>query len=719
MQIRLILFFAASVLLTSESMFHWILPIPVVTAIGEDSVVGKIIVKADGLNEPLCQRGLNHKDLSLSDFSPYLKQAVIASEDSRFDWHLGSDPIGIVGAATKLLQKDTRRGGASTITQQVARTVFGVRVGGDENLKDKIIEFLYAHLIELFYSKDDILKLYLNRVYLGHLEKVNIGFEAASKSYFGKSAVFLDVQEAASLVSILPSPNNYKYYGDNTSAKNEKGEDVFKADRVAARRNSIIEKMAYLGFIDNVAKSKAQESTLNIFNNVVTPAYSQNSKVVSQHFCEYIITNELPKYQNDKIMTSRRLIIETTLNIKAQKEAEASLANFVDYKGKKYGYPQASILSLKLNSGEITTMVGGMDAINRTTMSYFQPGSTFKIFTYITALKQRIPLSQKLSCDSLTWGLTYKPCHYSVNTSEINLKDGLILSENVISLRLAQKVGLKKIIETADDLGIKFRDVLPPENQIKLQRKIETINTEYDAKYLELENRISKAQLEIDENTIETRIDRLKANKNKIEIEKHRLEEKKNKDIKIEQKKLETPYTKLDEGFLSPGLVLGQTEVRLFDIIPVYAMIGNNGIRNDPHGIKKIRDARKCNVPQNTDTCEVLYNSVSKAQNPNSSKQKIPLNIANELDDVLRDVVLKGTGKQAYFEGSQAAGKTGTTNEGKDLWFIGYSHSKCMATGIWVGNDKNDSEVKTRGTSELAAQLWKNYMKELPTKKKC
>jgi penicillin-binding protein 1A len=687
MQIRLIIFLATSFFLTLESCFHFVVKIPAVSAPEANSIVGKIVVKAAG-GQTLCKRGINHQDLSsLSDFSPYLKQAVIASEDSRFDWHLGTDPLGIANA----IVSRGKRGG-STITHQVARDIFQIRTGGDKNISAKIKELLFAHVLELFYNKDEILKTYLNRVYLGHLETSNIGFEAASQSYFGKSAIFLNIQEAASLVSILPGPNNRKYYGDNIISKNDKGEYESMAAIVSQRRNLIIDKMASIGFISNEEKVDAQGAALNIFSNVVSP--SQNSKAVLPDFCNYIIQTELPEHFSKKGTATGGLIVETTLDINTQQRAEKALLLSIDRNGGDLEYSQGAILSLKLNSGEIVSMVGGTGGINRT-LAYRQPGSTFKIFNYITALEQRIPLSRKFSCDSLIWGITYKSCQRSQGAAEISLSDGLIFSENAISLRLAQKIGLKKVVQTANNLGIKFQDRVPPENQKKFEDKIEEITKEYEKNKLEIE---SKQQV------------------GKLENEKNKLTQEYNNNIAKEKKALAIPYTEFDEKILSPGLVLGETEVRLFDITPVYAMIGNHGIRNKPHGIRKIRDARKCTSYQNTDTCEVLYDSSSQSQNPNSSKQKISSNIASQLDSTLRDAVERGTGKPANFEGSQAAGKTGTTNGGVDMWFIGYNRNQCLATGVWLGNDE---ATKTKGDSRLSAELWRNYMENLPRQNSC
>ncbi len=691
MEIRLIIFFAASFFLTLESCFHFVVKIPAITVPGDDAIVGKIVVKASG-GQFLCQRGVNHQDLpSLSDFSPYLKQAVIASEDSRFDWHLGTDPMGIASAIGTL----GKRGG-STITQQVARTTSGIRTGGDKGIGEKLQEIFSAHIFELFYSKDEILKTYLNRVYLGHLETSNIGFEAASQSYFGKSAIFLNIQEAASLVSILPAPNDYKYYGDNISSKNEKGEDTSTAARVMKRRNLIIEKMANIGFIRDEEKIGAQGSPLTIFNNFVPPKHAQNSPALLPDFCNYIITEELPKHFSNKITATGGLIVETTLDLDTQQKAEKALNQSIDGNGENLGYSQGAILSLKLNSGEIVSMVGGRGGINRT-LSYRQPGSTFKIFNYIAALEERIPLSRKFSCDSLKWGIIYKSCERSPGATEISLSDGLIASENVISLRLAQSktIGLKKIVKKAADLGIKFQNRVIPEDRKKLADKIAEINKEYQKNKLELESKFKGV---------------------KLKQEQKNLDRKYNLSIDREEKALAIPYTDFDEKILSPGLVLGETEVRLFDLTPVYAMIGNRGIHNKPHGIRKIRDARDCANPSNTDTCEVLYDSNSQTQNPNSSKQKISSNIASQLDATLRDAVKRGTGKLADFEGSQAAGKTGTTNGGVDMWFIGYNRNQCLATGIWLGND---DPKPTKGDSRLSAELWRKYMEDLPRQNNC
>jgi membrane carboxypeptidase/penicillin-binding protein PbpC len=255
-------------------------------------------------------------------------------------------------------------------------------------------------------------------------------------------------------------------------------------------------------------------------------------------------------------------------------------------------------------------------------------------------------------------------------------------------LRLVKEVSLEKVIETANNLGVKFKGKILPADRVKLEEKTKQINKEYEEKQRKI---------------VDTKIEGEQLKEEIAELESQR----KNK-IEKEEKLLETPYTKLEEKNISPGLVLGQKEVRLFDLTPVYATIGNRGIHNKPHGIRRIRDAR---------TDKILYDSTRKIYNPNSYKEKISPKIAAQLDDTLHQAVSRGTGKPAYFEGSQAAGKTGTTDNGKDMWFIGYSRNKCLATGIWLGNDKGKD--KTKGDSSLSAELWKNYMQKLPSQDNC
>src|SRR4028119_2523362 len=179
-------------------------------------VQGPVIVYSED-QTPLRQpRTTAHREVRrLSDFSPYLPKALIASEDSRFYWHFGVDPYGILRALVTNFRGGKISQGASTLTQQVARSLFPGYVGRLDSSGRKLREAVVALKLETFYSKDEILRTYLNRVYLG-IEAY--GFEDAAQFYFDKSARQLSISEAATLVAILPAPNRYNPIQDYNTA---------------------------------------------------------------------------------------------------------------------------------------------------------------------------------------------------------------------------------------------------------------------------------------------------------------------------------------------------------------------------------------------------------------------------------------------------------------------------------------------------------------------
>jgi peptidoglycan glycosyltransferase len=204
---------------------------------------GPVIVYARDGQTPLRQpRTTAHVDMRrLSDFSPYLPDAVVASEDSRFYWHFGVDPIGILRAVVVNLRGGGFREGASTVTQQVARSLFRDYVGAQDSLGRKLREAVVALKLETFYSKNFLLLTYLNRIYVGGDTS---GFEDASRYYFEKSAKDLTLSEAATLVAILPAPNSFNFCGDNQSRQ-----------RAIEYRNRVINRMLTQG------KVKLDEAT--------------------------------------------------------------------------------------------------------------------------------------------------------------------------------------------------------------------------------------------------------------------------------------------------------------------------------------------------------------------------------------------------------------------------------------------------------------------------
>jgi membrane peptidoglycan carboxypeptidase len=152
-----------------------------------------------------------------------------------------------------------------------------------------------------------------------------------------------------------------------------------------------------------------------------------------------------------------------------------------------------------------------------------------------------------------------------------------------------------------------------------------------------------------------------------------------------------------------PGLILGQSEVNVLEMTGAFGAIGNRGIWNRPHAISRIRDSSDCKDIKDLQTCRVVY---PLDQNPNGNKQALKPEVANQMTTLMQGVITNGTGRSAAI-GLGEAGKTGTTNDNVDLWFIGFIPGRQLVTGIWLGNDNNSP---TSGSSAQAAQLWGNYM---------
>lgn len=538
-----------------------------------------------------------HRELKkLSDFSPYLPKAVIASEDSRFYWHLGVDPIGIARAVVINLTSSELRQGASTLTQQLARSLFP-EVGRQNTAGRKLREMMVALKLETVYSKDTILKTYLNRVYLGI---GSYGFEDAAQFYFEKSAAELTLSEAASLVAILPAPNLYNPVKDYQTA--------------VSLRNRIIDRMVKLGMIGEEEADRARRSRIEVSDK----ARQTLSNAVAPYFYSYVL-DELNSLLGKDVAKEGNFIVETGLNPELQEQAEAALNYSVTEDGSRFGFSQGAVVTLDPRNGDILAMVGGVDynqsQFNRVVQAKRQPGSTFKIFAYAAALEQGIDPDEEYSCAPVTWkGQKYRGCERS--SGDIDLYRGLAQSENAVALRVAQDVGLNRIIELAKQMGV------------------------------------------------------------------------------------------TSELTAAPGLVLGQSEVTILEMTGVYATIANGGIWNKPHAINRILDGSDCTNPSDRDTCREIY---VFDDDERTYRDVIPEKVTDKLTDMLQEAIEDGTGKAAYLDEGEA-GKTGTTDNNVDSWFIGYIPKEDLVTGVWLGNDDNSP---TNGSSYQAAALWGRYMQDV------
>jgi 1A family penicillin-binding protein len=553
-----------------------------------------MVYARDGQTPLTCVEKRPHREIErLSEFSPYLPKAVIASEDSRFYWHLGVDPLGIARAVLVNVQDQGIRQGASTLTQQLARSLFR-EVGRENTAERKIREILVALKLETVYSKDKILKTYLNRVYLG---VGNYGFEDAAQFYFEKSARDLDIGEAATLVAMLPAPNAYNPVNDY--------------DTALSLRNRVINRMAQQGMISEVEASRARRSRINV-SPKAQEALSSN---IAPYFYSHVF-QELQELLGTELAKEGNFIVETGLDPTLQAKAEQGLKKKTETSGSQLGFSQGAIVTLDITTGEILAMVGGVDyqksQFNRATQAQRQPGSTFKVFAYAAAVERSISPHKVYSCQGLWWqGQRYQPCERS--SGDVNMIQGFAQSENAIALRVAQEVGLQRVVQMAQRLGI--------ESPLKA----------------------------------------------------------------------------------TPGLVLGESEVNVLELTGAYGAIANNGIWQRPHGIKRILDGSDCQNPNDKETCRVIYDV---SQDNNQSKQVLSPKVAQTMLTMMQGVTHSGTGSSAKL-GRGEGGKTGTTNNNVDLWFVGVIPQEEIVTGVWLGNDQ---PTPTRGSSAQAASLWKDYM---------
>ena len=574
--------------------------VPVYPIPGESTL--PIVVYAEDGETPINPTASSntHRELKkLSDFAPELPDAVIASEDSRFYWHFGVDPIGVVRAILINISSDNRQG-ASTLTQQLARTLFP-EVGRQNTAGRKIREALVALKLETFYSKNFILKTYLNRVYLG---VGSYGFEDAAQFYFEKSAADLNLSEAATLVAILPAPNAYNPVKDY--------------DTAIGLRNRIIDRMLKLGMIQQEEADRARRSRIE-----VSPRARESfSSTVAPYFYSYVI-DELKELLGMDVAREGNFIVETALDPQMQQQAEESLAYSISNDGSRLGYSQGAVVTLDRKNGNILALAGGLNyeasQFNRVVQAKRQPGSTFKIFAYAAALESGIDPDQEYSCSALTWqGQQYRGCERS--SGEIDMYRGLEQSENVNALRVAQDVGLGKVINVAQRLGVS------------------------------------------------------------------------------------SPLTE------APGLVIGQSETTVLEMTGAYATIANDGIWNKPHAVNRVLDGSDCKKSGDRNSCRVVYIFDDDEE---TFRDVISPDVTDELTEMLQQAVEDGTGKAAFIDQGEA-GKTGTTDNNVDLWFIGYIPRRDLVTGVWLGNDDNSP---TRGSSSQAASLWGRYMQQVVSKK--
>ncbi|MBP2633081.1 MAG: pbpF [Firmicutes bacterium] len=354
-----------------------------------------------------------------NNMSPYLAKAIVANEDTRFYQHMGVDPIGIARALIVNIKAGSIAEGGSTITQQLAREMFLTQ---ERTLIRKVREAILAIIIELKFSKSEILQAYLNQVYLG---EGAYGVEAAAQKYFDKHASELNLSESAMIAGLARGPVLYSPYRDINAA--------------LKRRNVVLNGMFEQGYINVEERNKAESEALAV-------VYKKEKSVNASYFIDYIAEQLVAKYGEETVY-QRGLKVYTTLDLKTQEVAENVLGKY-----------QGAVVALDPKTGYIKAMVGGNNYTesqrNRAVLEYRQPGSAFKPFVYTVALNQGLA-SNFLVVDEPINISGYKPQNYDKEyLGKMTMKKALRWSINSVAVKMGQKVGMNEVLNLAKNMGI-------------------------------------------------------------------------------------------------------------------------------------------------------------------------------------------------------------------------------------------------------------------------
>jgi penicillin-binding protein 1A len=541
------------------------------------------VLSADG--QVIQKLGPATREKLISGQMPLLVQrAFIAAEDRRFYEHDGIDPVGISRALLRNVRRGAVEEGASTITQQLARTVF---LSQDRTIIRKLKEALLAGKLERQLSKQQILEQYLNFVYLGSSA---YGVSDAAWIYFSKTPAELTLPEAALIAGLPPAPSVYS--------------PLVNPDLALERRATVLRRMREAGFIDDLQLQSANAAPL-----LLKPAEPKYWTSRAPYFTSWV-AQELPKVLSPEDLEVGGLTIRSSLNLAWQERAQATINKHAP------GAMEGAVVSMEPGTGLVRTMVGGKDfetsQFNRAAQALRSPGSTFKLFVYLTALKEGMKPEDKVNDKQQCFG-GYCPRNFGNKyRGVVPLWVALQQSLNTVSVSLLKQLGFDKVIATAKSLGI-------------------------------------------------TR----------------------------------------ELGRFYP-LAVGATEQTVLDMTAAYAAIFNRGVYVTPTPFEEILGPNG----------ELLW---SRRVDGDRGRRAVPSDIADAMLWMLQQVVKGGTGYGAVPPDRPAAGKTGTSEGGRDLWFIGGVPQ--LVTGLWLGYDNNK---ETKSTSAVAVVAWADYMgpilKDLPVR---
>lgn len=519
--------------------------------------------------------------VSIDKIPQHLKDAIIATEDKNFYHHRGFDTLGMVRSTIANVSSGQVKQGASTITQQLARILF---LSNERTFDRKIKELIIAHRIEKTISKDEILEMYLNSVYLG---SGVYGVSSAAKTFFDKDLSKLTLAEQALIAGLPQAPSIYSPFNNKKAG--------------LKRRNQVLKRMYRNKFITLEQMEAAQKEGLHLSNK--PRIYSYNK---APYFIDFVL-NELKNIGfEEQEISQGGLKIYTTLDYKSQNTAQTAAVAQLERAGLKNPANQVALFSFSPATGRIYAYIGGKNyeqsQYDRVTKAVRPSGSSFKPFVYTTALQQGVNVDDTIEDTPLTFK-DWSPKNYGKKyRGKITIWQALAISSNVAAVRLIKKTGVDAVIQTAREMGIS------------------------------------------------------------------------------------TPLAN------DMTIALGSNGVKLYDMVVAYGAFANGGFRVRPYSVERVENSRGITIYENSGPKIVKV---------------INFETAAGMTYMLRKVVEIGTGKAANIA-QNIAGKTGTTNDYRDAWFVGFTPD--IVTGVWIGNDNNTKLPGITGGS-LPARIFAEYMK--------
>jgi penicillin-binding protein 1A len=534
----------------------------------------------------------NRTVIPLEAMSPLLPKAFVAAEDGRFFEHPGLDFFSVLRAAINNLRGKSRSQGGSTITQQVAKSLL---LTPEKTYVRKFKEAILAWRIDKLLTKDEILYIYLNQIYLGEGAS---GVEAAAQIYFDKSAANLTLGECALLAGLPQAPSRYALF------------EHF--DRAIERQKYVLNRMAADGYISAEAAKNAfaERTKLN--------PRSQHATDANGYYLEVVKKQARDLLQGQLQTVGAR--IYTHLDSRIQELGQAAVKNGVrDILSRQTlagntieAVPQGGLVCIETKTARVRALVGGTSftksPFDRATQARRPAGSTFKPFVFTAALIQGWTPESLIEDSPLTItgrdGKSWSPKNYSGKYhGQTTLADALAHSLNSATVRLMQKTGYKEVHRVAKMAGITSK--LPPDL----------------------------------------------------------------------------------------SLSLGAADVSLLEMTAAYLPFAGDGSFIEPSFISKIVLADG----------SVLYPEKGRTRQTIAGSQ-----VMEQMRTMLKAVITKGTGRKVADVPGVRGGKTGTSDENRDAWFVGYDTR--YTTGIWVGNDRNQSMGKKESGGSTAAPIWRNFM---------